>query len=73
LSQGLPKKIEFYLLLADLALQLADALARRHKVIRALKIENPKALARAACRPQRLRSPRPIMPAPSVKVSPPDP
>jgi hypothetical protein len=64
LPQGLPKKIQFNLLLADLALQLADPLARRRKILGRLKIERPKSLARPTGRPQSLRSATPEMHAP---------
>jgi hypothetical protein len=60
------KKIEFNLLLADLALQLADALARPHKILR-LEIGRSKSLARPTGRPQRLRSTPAEMSAPLVK------
>ena len=40
----MPKKIQFNLLLTDLALQLADALARRRKILTRFKIENPNPL-----------------------------
>src|SRR5205807_9035671 len=53
--QGLLKKIELHLLLADLALQLDDALARPHKILR-LEIGRSKSLARSTGQPQRLRS-----------------
>jgi hypothetical protein len=66
LPQGLPKKIQFNLLLADLALQLADALARRRKILARLKIEHPHSLPRATGRPQRLRSAAAEMNAPVV-------
>jgi hypothetical protein len=33
LPQGLPKKIEFYLLLADLALQIDNAFARGRNIL----------------------------------------
>jgi hypothetical protein len=66
LPQGSLKKIEFDLLLTDLALKLADALARRHKILARLKIEDPKSFARPARRPQCLGSTSPEMPAPFV-------
>jgi hypothetical protein len=64
----LPKKIQFNLLLANLALQLADALARRHKILAWLSVEHPKSLAWPAGRPQRLRSAAAEMPAPSIQM-----
>jgi len=66
LPQGLPKKIQFNLLLADLALQLADALASRRKIPARLKIERPKSLAGSTGRPQCVRSATPEMLAPFV-------
>jgi hypothetical protein len=68
LPQGLPKKIEFNLLLADLAFQLADVLARGRKILAWRKVGRPKALARPTRRPQRLRSAPPKMPAPLVQM-----
>jgi hypothetical protein len=62
LPQGLLKKIQFNLLLADLAFQLADALAR------ALQIGSPFG-ARASARPSLCRKmlptsvPQPLRPA----------
>jgi hypothetical protein len=52
LPQGSLKKIEFQLLLADLAFKLADALARRRQILARFEVENPGALARPARRPQ---------------------
>jgi len=49
LPQGLPKKIQFQLLLADLALQIINALARRRNIPR--RIERNCHLARPARRP----------------------
>jgi hypothetical protein len=66
LPQGLLKKIQFNLLLADLALQLADALARRRKILGRLKIERSKSLARSTGRSQGLRSATAEMNAPFV-------
>jgi hypothetical protein len=66
LLQGLLKKIQFNLLLADLAFQLADALARRRKILGRLKIERPKCLARPTGRPQRLHAATAEMNAPFV-------
>jgi hypothetical protein len=51
LPQGCAKKIELQLLPTDLALQLADPLARRRKVVRAFKFEKPLSLTRTARRP----------------------
>jgi hypothetical protein len=68
LPQGCAKKIELQLLLADLALQPTDALARRRKVVRALKIERPMTLTRPARRPQRILSARSVTLAPLVNV-----
>jgi hypothetical protein len=48
LPQGLPKKIKFNLLLADLAFQLADAPASRRKIRRGLQLASPKTLPRPA-------------------------
>jgi hypothetical protein len=47
LPQGLPKKIKFKLLLADLAFQLADAPASSRKIRRRLQLGSPKTLPRA--------------------------
>jgi hypothetical protein len=66
LPQGLLKKIQFNLLLADLALQLADPPARRRKILARLKIEHSKSLAGSAGRSQGLRSATPEMLAPFV-------
>jgi hypothetical protein len=68
LPQGLPKKIKLHLLLADLALQRVNALARRRKVLARLKIEHPKALARPTRRPQRRDASAAEIPAPLVQV-----
>jgi hypothetical protein len=51
LPQGLPKKIQFQLLLADLAFQLAHALARARKIIHRRQLGCPKILPRATGRP----------------------
>jgi hypothetical protein len=48
--QGLPKKIDLQLLLADLALKLADPLAHRARIDRRRRSRNPD-LARPARRP----------------------
>jgi hypothetical protein len=69
LPQGLPKKIKFQLLPADLALKFADPLARRRKVVRALNIENPSSLTRTARRPQRIHSASSVMLTPTVNVA----
>jgi hypothetical protein len=69
LPQGCAKKIKLQLLPADLAFKFADPLARRRKVVRALKIENPTSLARTTRRPQRIPSAGSVMPAPLVKVT----
>jgi hypothetical protein len=66
LPQGLPKKIQFHLLLADLALQLANPLASGRKILARLKIEHPKSLARSTGRPQRFRAALPEVLAPFV-------
>jgi len=66
LPQGLLKKIQFNLLLAHLALQLADTLARRRKILGRLEIEHSHALSRPTGRPQGLRPATPEMIAPSV-------
>jgi hypothetical protein len=66
LPQGLLKKIQFNLLLADLALQFADALARRRKILGRLKIGRSKPLTRATGRSQRFRPATPEMNAPFV-------
>jgi hypothetical protein len=69
LPQGLPKKIELQLLLADLALKLLDTLARRRKIApHRLKVANPKALARPVGRPQRFRPTPPEVLAPFIKM-----
>jgi hypothetical protein len=60
------KKIEFHLLLADLALQLADARARPHQIL-GLEIGRSKSLARSTGRPQRIRATPAEMSAPLVK------
>jgi hypothetical protein len=75
LPQGLPKKIEFQLLLADLAFQIADALASRRKILHSLRLgrrislRRAKELARPAGRPQRVRSATAKMPAPLVQMT----
>jgi hypothetical protein len=51
LPQGLPKKIQFNLLLTDLAFQIANALARRRKVRGRRNLARPKILARSTRRP----------------------
>jgi len=66
LPQGLLKKIQFNLLLADLAFQLADALARRREIPARLKIERPKSLARSTGCSQGLRAATPEVHAPFV-------
>jgi hypothetical protein len=66
LPQGLPKKIQFQLLLADLALQITNALARRRKVRR--RIELDRHLAGTARRPQPLSAATAEMHAPLVKL-----
>jgi hypothetical protein len=68
LPQGSPKKIEFNLLPADLALQLADALARACKIPRRLEIEHAKPLARPTRRPQRLCATPAKVLAPLVQI-----
>jgi hypothetical protein len=69
LPQGLPKKIELQLLLADLALKLLDTLARRCKIApHRLKVANPKALVRPVGRPQRFRPTPPEVLAPFIKM-----
>jgi hypothetical protein len=73
LPQGLPKKIQFNLLPADLALQLADALAGRRKILARFKLEHPKSLARPTGRPQRLRTPAAEMPTPAIQIPLPNP
>jgi hypothetical protein len=69
LPQGLPKKIQFHLLLADLAFQRADPFARRRKVVARLSIEHPKTLARSTRRPQRLNPTPAVMPQPPVQLA----
>jgi hypothetical protein len=57
LPQGLPKKIEFHLLLADLALQRGDAVARSRDILHLpglhlrRKLDSPWDLPRATGRP----------------------
>jgi hypothetical protein len=68
LPQGFAKKIELHLLLANLALKLTDALARRRQIIGGLKIEHPGALAWPARRPQCLYPTSTVMPAPLVQL-----
>src|SRR5262249_36839937 len=68
LPQGLLKKIQFDLLLADLAFQLGNPFARRRKVLGRLKIEHPKSLAGSTGRPQRLRPAVPEVPPPLVQM-----
>ncbi|HEV7464571.1 MAG TPA: hypothetical protein VGN85_11820, partial [Methyloceanibacter sp.] len=68
MPQGLPKKIEIDLLLADLALKLRNAPARRRKILARLNIEHPQSLARPTGRPQRLHAAPAEMPAPAVKI-----
>src|SRR5579872_623405 len=69
MPQGLPKKIQFNLLLADLAFQLTDALARCRKILARLKIEHAKPFARPTRRPQRLGTTLAEMPTPFVQMS----
>jgi hypothetical protein len=67
LPQGSSKKIQFYLLLADLALELADPLARRRKILRRLKIKQSLALARPTRRPKGLGPASPEVPVPLIE------
>jgi hypothetical protein len=72
MPQGLLKKIEFTLLLADLAFELGNALAGGRKIPARLKIKNSKSPARTTRRPQRLSSAMakvrtPLMQMPSPK------
>jgi hypothetical protein len=66
LPQGLPKKIQFQLLLPDLALQITNALAGRRK------IRNPHGfrhrLGGPTCRPQGLSSATAEMHAPLIQM-----
>src|SRR5262249_44666635 len=58
----------FQLLLADLALQLADPLARRRNILARLNIKPAKTLARPAGRPQRVRTTAAEVLAPLVQM-----
>jgi hypothetical protein len=75
LPQGLPKKIEFHFLLADLALQRCDAFARRRSILhpRRLrlrgKLDSPWDLPRATRRPQRFNSAAAEMRTPLVQMT----
>jgi hypothetical protein len=75
LPQGLLKKIEFNLLLADLALQRRDAFMRRPEIRspRRLrlgrKLDYPCDLPRATGRPQSLGTATPEMPTPIVQMA----
>jgi hypothetical protein len=66
----LPKKIELYLLLADLAFQIADPLASRRKILHShrlghrIRLGRAKDFARPISRSQCLRSATAKMPAP---------
>src|SRR5262249_34181711 len=60
--------IQFQLLLADLALQLADPLARRRNILARLNIKPAKTLARPAGRPQRVRTTAAEVLAPLVQM-----
>jgi hypothetical protein len=66
----LPKKIEFNLLLADLAFQIGDALASRRKILHShrlghrIRLRRAKDFARPTSRSQGLRSATAKMPAP---------
>jgi hypothetical protein len=75
LPQGLPKKIQFHLLLADLALQLGDAFARGRNILHPPglrlrgKLGRPWDLPRATRRPQRFSSAAAEMRAPLVQMT----
>jgi hypothetical protein len=75
LPQGLPKKIEFHLLLANLALQLANAFAcgryilHPHRLRLRGKLDRPWDLPRATSRPQRFSSAAAEMRAPPVQMT----
>jgi hypothetical protein len=71
LPQGLPKKIQFQLLLPDLALQITNALARGRNI--RLGIELYRHLPRPARRPQPLRAATTEMHAPFVELVRPNP
>jgi hypothetical protein len=62
------KKIQFNLLLPDLALQLLDATAS-HRQIRGIGLGSIKHFARPARRTQRFRSAAAEMPAPLVNMA----
>jgi hypothetical protein len=72
LPQGLPKKIQFHLLLADLALQVADALASRleilhsHRLCGGVDFGRTKHLARSARGSQGFRPTTPKVLTPLV-------
>jgi hypothetical protein len=66
LPQGLPKKIQFYLLLADLAFQLLDPPPRRRQILARFQLQHPKALMRTARRPQRFHATLPEVMNPAV-------
>src|SRR4029077_19075984 len=70
LSQGLPKKIEFDLLPADLTFQLGNLLARRFYVSRRLlRLRRDRIiLSRAPLAPQSFRAARPEARPPIVQI-----
>jgi hypothetical protein len=71
----LPKKIEFHLLLANLAFQIGDALASRRNILHPHRLGNGIRLGRAndfarpTSRSQRLGPPTAKMPAPLIQVT----
>jgi hypothetical protein len=75
LPQGLLKKIEFYLLLADLALELDDAFARGGDILHPrgprlrAKLDRPWDLPRATGWPQRFSSTATVMPVPFAQMT----
>jgi hypothetical protein len=66
LPQGLPKKIQFQLLTADLALQITNALARCRKISRTIELDRH--LAGPTRRPQPLSAAAAEMHAPFVEL-----
>jgi hypothetical protein len=68
LPQGLPKKIQFHLLLADLALQIANAPARRRNSLNPTRRRTISHLAGPTRRPQSLNATPPEMHAPLVEL-----
>jgi hypothetical protein len=75
LPQGLPKKIQFHLLLADLALQLTDAFARGRNIPHphgrghSVQLDRSWDLPWTTSRPQRFRSAAAELHAPPIQMT----